>query len=82
MKPNNKGLIILICIIQINSIIASGQKTSSDQSVYNNTSFDERIKTVQLYREEWNLSYPVLKLNSQEKLVLHFDLMSDHSAYT
>jgi hypothetical protein len=79
MKPSVKKLLIFISIIQINCIIASGQYSSSDQEIYYSRSFDEKIKTVQLYREEWNLSYPVLKLNSQEKLVLHFDLMGDHS---
>ena len=39
--------------------------------------FDERIKTVQLYKEGWNLSYPVIKLNSDEKLMLHFDLLGN-----
>ena len=79
MKPGIKVLSLLISIIQINSLIASGQNSLPDQFVYNSTSFDERIKTVQLYREEWNLSYPIVRLNSQEKLVLHFDLMGDHS---
>ena len=41
--------------------------------------FDTRIKTVQLYKEGWNLSYPVIKLGSDEKLVLHFDLLGDRS---
>jgi Domain of unknown function (DUF5103) len=41
--------------------------------------FDPRIKTVQLYKEGWNLSYPLLNLNSPEKLVLHFDLLDDQS---
>ena len=38
-----------------------------------------RIKTVQLYKEGWNLSYPIMKLNSNEKLALHFDLLSDQA---
>ncbi|MCJ7447556.1 MAG: DUF5103 domain-containing protein [Bacteroidales bacterium] len=51
----------------------------SDPEVYSNQVFDQRIKTVQLYKEGWNLSYPVIKLNSDEKLVLHFDLPGDNS---
>lgn len=39
--------------------------------------FDSRVKTVLLYRDGWNLSYPVIKANSDEKLVLDFDLMGD-----
>jgi len=39
--------------------------------------FDKNIKTVQLYKEGWNLSYPVIRFKSPEKLVLNFDLLGD-----
>src|SRR5665811_1952246 len=39
--------------------------------------FDPRIKTVQIFKEGWNLSYPILKLNSDEKLAFNFDLLAD-----
>ncbi len=39
--------------------------------------YDNRIKTVQLYRSGWNLSYPLIKINSPDKLELHFDLLDD-----
>ena len=45
--------------------------------LFTNHVFNEKIKTVQLYKEGWNLSYPVIRLNSDEKLVLHFDLLGD-----
>jgi len=32
---------------------------------------------VQLFKEGWNLSYPIIKLNSIDKLVLNFDLLAD-----
>lgn len=35
------------------------------------------IKSVRLHREEWNLSYPIIRLDSDEKLVLHFDLLGE-----
>jgi hypothetical protein len=38
---------------------------------------DDRIKTVQLYKEGWSLSYPIIKISSDEKLVLDFDLMGN-----
>jgi hypothetical protein len=79
MKLYRKGLFILFFIVQIDSITAAGQYSPADGDIYYSRSFNEKIKTVQIYREEWNLSYPVLKLNSGEKLVLHFDLMGDHS---
>ena len=50
---------------------------SEDPLIFTNHVFDENIKTVQLYRDGWNLSYPVIKLRSDEKLVLHFDLLGN-----
>ncbi|MGM0666230.1 MAG: DUF5103 domain-containing protein [Bacteroidota bacterium] len=35
------------------------------------------IKSVRLHREEWNLSYPIIRLDSDEKLMLHFDLLGE-----
>ncbi len=35
------------------------------------------IKSARIHREEWNLSYPVIDLNSNDKLLLHFDLLDD-----
>ena len=50
----------------------------NDTLAFTNHVFSDRIKTVQLYKEGWNLSYPVIRLNSNEKLVLHFDLLGDN----
>jgi hypothetical protein len=55
------------------------QGSIEDPSYYTNTIFDKKIKTVQLYREGWNLSNPLINLNSDEKLVLHFDLLDDQA---
>ncbi len=46
---------------------------------YTNRIFDERVKTLQLYKEGWNFSYPVIRLNSEEKLMLQFDLIGDYN---
>ena len=48
-----------------------------DSVLYSNHIFDPRIKTVQIFKEGWNLSYPILKLNSSEKLAFNFDLLAD-----
>lgn len=74
MKP-----VVYIFILLISSRIVTGQIVFTDQSHFTNQTYNEKIKTVQLYREEWNLSYPVLKFNSAEKLVLHFDLLDDQA---
>jgi hypothetical protein len=51
---------------------------NNDTLAFTNHVFNDKIKTVQLYKEGWNLSYPVIRLNSDEKLVLHFDLLGDN----
>ena len=55
------------------------QGIDNDSPFYSNGVFDKRIKSVQLYKEGWNLSYPVLKLNGTDKLELHFDLIDDNN---
>ena len=57
----------------------SGSQSYPDRDRFTNHIFNEKIKTVQLYKEGWNLSFPVIKLNSSDKLLLHFDLLDDHS---
>jgi hypothetical protein len=39
--------------------------------------FSRDIKTVQFYKDGWNLSYPVIRHNSNEKLILSFDLLKE-----
>ena len=70
-------LIVTILFLRLN--IISGKQTYSDPVHFTNHIFNDKIKTVQLYKEGWNLSYPVIKLNSPDKLVLHFDLLEDQS---
>jgi hypothetical protein len=50
---------------------------SKEDLLYDDNIFDSKVKTVQLYKEGWNLSYPVIKINSEEKLILHFDLLGN-----
>lgn len=67
--------LVLLLILSVNAANADDQ----DSVYYTNHVFDQRIKTVQLFKEGWNLSYPIIKLNSQEKLVLNFDLLGDEA---
>ena len=50
---------------------------ATDSLMYTDNVFKENIKTVQLYKEGWNLSYPLIKNNSDEKLILHFDVLGN-----
>ena len=72
-------LLVLNIFLTLLFPVIYGQSGFIDQTICTNQVYNEKIKTVQLYREGWNLSYPLLKLNSPEKLVLHFDLLDDHA---
>jgi hypothetical protein len=61
----------ILCSFSLFPLRSVGQNTD----IYTDNIADPRIKTVLLYREGWNLSYPVLKLNSSDKLEFHFDLL-------
>ncbi len=43
------------------------------QTKIENTIYKKNIQTVLLYRDGWELSYPIIQLNTDEKLVLSFD---------
>jgi len=65
---------LMVFLIDLLPVTQEGNDTLAST----NHVFSDKIKTVQLYKEGWNLSYPVIRLNSNEKLVLHFDLLGDN----
>jgi|WetSurMetagenome_2_1015567.scaffolds.fasta_scaffold00015_59 hypothetical protein len=68
---------LLIYIIPVLLQLVSPGNSVQEPEVFENSIKDPRIKTVQLYKEGWNLSYPVIQLKSSEKLVFQFDLLGD-----
>lgn len=64
-------LFLLILVNNMSSLSGQGSFT------YTNRIFNNKIKSVQLFKEGWNLSYPVMKLGSSDRLVLHFDLLGN-----
>ena len=65
--------LLFSCLIPV--LLHAGD--ADHQDTFSDRVFDNRIKTVLLYRSGWNLSLPLLKLNSSDKLELHFDLLAD-----
>jgi hypothetical protein len=68
-------LAVLFCFLL--SSLSFSFASNQDSEFYSDHIFDPRIKTVQLFRDGWNLSYPIIKLNTVEKLALNFDLLAD-----
>ena len=67
----------ILCFALIFKVFSAYGQSSPDSILFSNHIFDPRIKTVQLFRDGWNLSYPIIKLNTAEKLALNFDLLAD-----
>lgn len=70
----NRHIFSFIILLSLFTSLCSGQPNSL---IYSDNIFDKNIKTVQLYKEGWNLSYPIIKNKSDEKLVLHFDFLGN-----
>jgi hypothetical protein len=68
-------LFYIILILPVRILTGS----EPDTTIYTDKVFSDKIKTVQLYKEGWNLSFPVMKLNSDDKLALHFDLLDNQA---
>jgi virulence-associated protein VagC len=71
--------ILFLTIFLSNIFSAKGQQNYPDSILCSNHIYNDKIKTVQLFKEGWNLSYPVIKLNSSEKLIFNFDLIDDQA---
>ncbi len=70
-------LIIYIVLTQVIVHHAPGQPVFQDMQGRNRELVaDPHVKTIQLYREGWPLSYPVIRLPADVPLVLEFDLLS------
>ena len=54
-------------------------RSAIDSLLYTNHIYSDKIKTVQLYKEGWNLSYPVIKPGKSDKLTLQFDLIGNEA---
>ena len=70
---------LLLSALLLTSVALKAQPDYPDSVLYSNHVYNEKIKTVQLYKDGWNLSYPMISLNGNEKLVLNFDLLDDQA---
>ncbi len=53
--------------------------TVEDKTIYYNYTSSENIKTILLHKDGFELSLPIIELNSSEKLVLSFDNLGNES---
>jgi hypothetical protein len=55
----------------------TGKSQENDEILNRNHIFKESIRTVQFFRKGWEFSHPVIRLNSEQQLLLKFDDLSD-----
>jgi hypothetical protein len=72
-----RGFLLFYIVLSLSVCNLTG--SDPDTLIYVDKVFSEKIKTVQLYQEGWNLSFPSIKLNSDDKLSLHFDLLDNQA---
>ncbi len=80
MKTVRKILFLFIFITSLCSFSEVFGINPNNKPVYTDAVYKESIHSVQLYRDGWKLSYPVIDLNSELKLELGFDDISDDIA--
>lgn len=67
-----KQIFILFLFLLLSRGTAVAQDTIVEDRIYK-----DNIKSVQIFREGWRLSYPVIELNGNAKLALKFDDLSE-----
>lgn len=75
-------LIPLLCIFLINVSFSQNTDTEyfdNNYLRYDNHIYIDSIFTVQLHKDGWELSYPLIALNSDDKLKLSFDYLGSES---
>jgi len=87
-----KTIFIFFSLINLNFLYSSDIIIPADTIVdyydnnhlrYEDFVYKENIKTILIYRDGWELSYPIIKLNSNDKIKLSFDdLDNDVKNYT
>lgn len=76
-------IILIIFIIFFSNALQIKACQTDTNEVYDNKIFNTNIKTVQLYGNSWEMAFPIIALNSNERLHLLFDdLSGEHNRYS
>lgn len=71
-----RKLFLILSIIALISTTIFAQTIGDDNFKYETKIYKKGIKTLEAAREDWELSYPIMSLNSQERLKISFDFLS------
>jgi hypothetical protein len=68
-----KGFVIAAVLLAFTGV----SELVCQEVFYTDCTFRHSIKSVQLHRAGWDMTYPIIELNSADQLELHFDDLSD-----
>ncbi len=72
-----KILCTITALLLIQSIWQPTEAQSYDEKVYRDSIYKKNIKTLIIHKSGWELSYPIIHLNSDEALQIRFDDLSN-----
>ncbi len=73
-------LIFFLTFSPVLSMNSNGNIRPDDEDkYYTNYTYKTNIKSVSIFRDGWKLSYPFFNLNSEEKLILRFDDLTENA---
>ncbi len=75
MKILHRFFVLLLLTVSI-SMVSAQEIVFDEQGVAREMVLDEQIKSIQIYREGWVNSYPIMTLFDQTPLTLEFDELS------
>ncbi len=70
MQPLKKGFILVLALL---FVVLNNSSLYAREIVYKDVVYKNTIKTVQFYREGWQLSYPFFHMDDDIHLILSFD---------
>jgi len=74
LRPPRVRMMLLTCLLTLK---LSAQSTDDNQGIIPDIVYRESIKSVLFHRTGWELSYPVIELNSPDQITLSFDDLTD-----
>lgn len=80
MKNSVRKITLLFFLFNILTLFNLSAVDDYNMNVLKDSIYDESIHTVQLFREGWKLSYPIIDLKGDVGLILSFDDISNEIA--
>jgi len=75
-NPNSRRFLIILMFLfwaYLSTSYAQKAINYPEGDVYANSVFDENIRSVEIFKEGWDLTFPVIQLGTDDRIILRFD---------